>query len=64
MHILKQGEDEWLVWFPAHHAHLVEKMVKFYTCDCVGYKMRGICSHIAAVMISQAPKDKEDLFGS
>ena len=62
MHIQEQGEEEWLVWQPGHEMHLVEKMIKFYTCDCVGYGMRGVCSHIAAVRIRQAPKDREDLF--
>lgn len=56
-------EEGWRVHEPGHDVHKVTKEIKFYTCDCLGYQMRGMCSHVAAVKIMQAPKAQEDLFG-
>jgi len=61
--VVTETDEGWIVQEPEHDSHMVEKMIKFYTCDCIGYQMRGVCSHIAAVRISLAPKDREDLFG-
>ena len=56
-------EDGWEVQQPFHYAHNVVKEAKFYTCDCVGFQMRGMCSHVTAVMTSRAEKARKDLFG-
>lgn len=56
-------DDGWEVQQPGHDEHLVVKQIHFYTCDCIGYQMHGMCSHVTAVKISQAPQDREDLFG-
>lgn len=60
---ITETKDGWEVQQPGHKVHGVVKEVHFYTCDCIGYQMRGMCSHVAAVRISQAPQDREDLFG-
>lgn len=60
---ISQTEEGWEVQQPGHDKHLVIKKAHFYTCDCFGYQSRGMCSHVTAVRISQAPKDREDLFG-
>ena len=64
MQVQEQGEDEWLVWQPGHEMHLVKKEIKFYTCDCTGFQIRNVCSHVAAVRMGKAEKDKEELFPS
>jgi len=61
LHVQTQ-EDGWLVWQPGHEAHLVKKEKLFYTCDCTGFQMRGVCSHIAAVRIKQGELNREALF--
>lgn len=56
-------DDGWEVQQPGHDAHKVTKEIHFYTCDCIGFKTHGMCSHVTAVRISQAPQDREDLLG-
>lgn len=56
-------EEGWEVQEPGHDIHRVVREVKFYTCDCLGFQMHGMCSHVTAVRISRAEKDRKDLFG-
>ena len=55
-----ETEDGWEVQQPFHYPHSVIKEIKFYTCDCVGYKMRGMCSHVIAVRTAQVEKDRKE----
>lgn len=63
MHVEPQEKDQWLVYQPGHEMHQVKRENHFYICDCVGYQMRSVCAHVAAVRSWQAKKDREDLFG-
>jgi hypothetical protein len=57
LHIREQEGGRWIVWQSGHDAHLVEKETKFYTCDCTGFRVRNVCSHVAAVRIRLAGAD-------
>lgn len=54
-------DDGWEVQYPGLDKHKVTKEVHFYTCDCIGFQMHGMCSHVTAVRTSLAPQDREDL---
>lgn len=59
MNVTKR-EDGWEVQRPFHYPHRVVKGAKFYTCDCVGFQMRGMCSHVAAVSMLQPVQNDVD----
>lgn len=60
---IEKRENDWLVWEPGHDEHIVVKEAKFFVCDCIGYHMHGMCSHVTAVRQLNVEKDIEDLYG-
>lgn len=50
--------NSWLV-FGGSKPHVVNLLGQ-YECDCIGFRIRGICSHIVAVENLESQKEEGD----